>query len=1078
MSSSEQYHPVSVAQKPRIIYAGEPKDYTLWDNNQDTLRRLYLAQNSSLKDVKRRMETEHQFPVLPLKEYETVLRDHFQFRKKVGRSDWGPIGYRIEKRRLAGKNSKVYLGPKLLPPHSVAREVRRYNTKDKILSRIHQGLSPRLPENIIIRTPSPQLTQHVETMSLDHTLNTYGSNLAKNTFEYANRVSRDFLILDITAMADQYTRIEAINAIRLRSPFNGFLTLLQTLTSPTPADRLSGTGSGPSSYSAIVETATSSHTTQLPPPRFQTESLGALFIPNVELLSDPSRLVFPGRSILPAMLAHACFEVSNWNDWPLTFTKDLLEWVESSAEPADLKNFFSIESYTVTAIWENLVDFSMLLERKVAFQLLIDSALSMGRDKWIMRRPAEILYRSVGFGMFQIVQRLLALEIPPGSRVSGEHYSYPDTPLNMAAQTLQPDMINILFHYGANVNLLIDDDELWVHSPLFSLILGAEIKVEQAEDGEEAAKADDIIECARILLDRGLQVDVCRIKRHSYSPPPSLETEDTRLLVKEWFHPEEPRWCTDYAWLKLGCNHQLVHTLTERSSRARSHLTVPGIITQARKGLKNLESYLGERRFPLESQNRTALLEVALYWATELDHLDAVTCLLQFGVDPNVGTISRFLEHNVVDFWQPVCRASQWRNDGLVSILRNYGAIITIYDIIESALKYSDHDRLHSMGLSDGDIETHGIQLLGLFLSHADHRNFSICASMCDFLWFKNVPQNIKWTGGRDSLHFAIWNNCCVEMCEFLVARGYEVHSYPSESTHGAFYCSTMLGDAIAEFAYSTKKKCTKVIDFLVEQGASLEFPPEGRTLLELVLDPTNKPGSFQSEKRELFERFMALGASVNGTLTRQSVLCKLIKLEADDNILFRVINASEDVDQQGEPLAMALRYGRMAVAENLLSRGAKVNHPPCKSSPGVLAAACSQISSSGVQYDANTHIRFIERLLNLGADVNGSAETALGGSIPLQNAASTGLIEVACLLMKHGADVNARCQESMSALDYAAEQGRLDMVQLLRGAGGISGDPGETGVDGAIRLAEKKRHYSVSDFLRSTIDRSDMEEF
>ena len=125
-----------------------------------------------------------------------------------------------------------------------------------------------------------------------------------------------------------------------------------------------------------------------------------------------------------------------------------------------------------------------------------------------------------------------------------------------------------------------------------------------------------VIGCAQILLDRGLQVDVCRNKHPSSSPPPTLETEDTELLVTEWFYPSDPRWCTDYAWLNLGRDHQLVHTLSERSSRARSHLTVPGIIMQALEGLKTLESYLGERRFPLESRNRIALLEVALKFGT------------------------------------------------------------------------------------------------------------------------------------------------------------------------------------------------------------------------------------------------------------------------------------------------------------------------------------------------------------------------------------------------------------------------------------------------------------------------------
>lgn len=65
MPFCEQDHLSPVPRKPRIIYAGEPKDYILWDNNKGTLRRLYLDQNGTLEDVKQLMETEHQFPILP-----------------------------------------------------------------------------------------------------------------------------------------------------------------------------------------------------------------------------------------------------------------------------------------------------------------------------------------------------------------------------------------------------------------------------------------------------------------------------------------------------------------------------------------------------------------------------------------------------------------------------------------------------------------------------------------------------------------------------------------------------------------------------------------------------------------------------------------------------------------------------------------------------------------------------------------------------------------------------------------------------------------------------------------------------
>lgn len=67
-------------------------------------------------------------------------------------------------------------------------------------------------------------------MNFDHTLNICDSILANHTTEYATRVSRDFVIFDISTLADKHARLEAINAIKLLSPFNGFLTLLHRLS--------------------------------------------------------------------------------------------------------------------------------------------------------------------------------------------------------------------------------------------------------------------------------------------------------------------------------------------------------------------------------------------------------------------------------------------------------------------------------------------------------------------------------------------------------------------------------------------------------------------------------------------------------------------------------------------------------------------------------------------------------------------------------------------------------------------------------------------------------------------------------
>ena len=54
-----------------------------------------------------------------------------------------------------------------------------------------------------------------------------------------------------------------------------------------------------------------------------------------------------------------------------------------------------------------------------------------------------------------------------------------------------------------------------------------------------------------------------------------------------------------------------------------------------------------------------------------------------------------------------------------------------------------------------------------------------------------------------------------------------------------------------------------------------------------------------------------------------------------------------------------------------------------------------------------------------------------------------------------------------MSALDIAANSGRMEAVHLLVKIGVTSARPGETGYDYAIQLAEDGDHWSVAEVIR-----------
>ncbi|KAI1127056.1 ankyrin repeat-containing domain protein [Nemania abortiva] len=332
-------------------------------------------------------------------------------------------------------------------------------------------------------------------------------------------------------------------------------------------------------------------------------------------------------------------------------------------------------------------------------------------------------------------------------------------------------------------------------------------------------------------------------------------------------------------------------------------------------------------------------------------------------------------------------------------------------------------------------------------------------------------------------------------MVKYLVARGYGVHS-----RLGAYspcyakmrkqsHCSrvSMLGDAL--IALSEDK--LKIVAFLIKHGADTENVHEHFTLLESALLPrdigrTNKHTYRSSVK--IFDKLFSVGASVDRSPRRGlplpygSILSRLIEYHADDSLICRVIDVTKDVNEGGNlpnALCEAIRQGRWSIAEKLLERGATPDHPVDRLCRPPLESACMS---------ASVPIEFIVSLIQRGARIDTipdhtgvlSYDTPFKGRTgisswytPLSGAASSGKLNVASLLLQYGADVNAfrrsdRASER-TALDVAASNGRLDMVQLLRDMGGLSADRGITGVDGAIRYATEMGHYGVAEFLRQS---------
>ncbi|KAI0457456.1 ankyrin repeat-containing domain protein [Xylaria acuta] len=169
------------------------------------------------------------------------------------------------------------------------------------------------------------------------------------------------------------------------------------------------------------------------------------------------------------------------------------------------------------------------------------------------------------------------------------------------------------------------------------------------------------------------------------------------------------------------------------------------------------------------------------------------------------------------------------------------------------------------------------------------------------------------------------------------------------------------------------------------------------------------------------------------------------------------------------DPIQAASQWWDKSLVSALLQHGANINSPALHYDGRTpLQAACTVFSKSEV--DSRTQMALVQFMLRNNADVNAPAG-ARHGFTALQLAAYAGNIQLLSLLLSHGALVNTpnhyfrKC-----ALDFAVVNGRLDALHFLLKAGALSYCHGQSGYEGAIRLARKAPLFAIVDSLHKHV--------
>lgn len=794
------------------------------------------------------------------------------------------------------------------------------------------------------------------------------------------------------------------------------------------------------------------------------------------------------------MLGKICFDFSNGLQEETISPyemKSILDWIGFSVDTVSLKSFFSQKAFTILALWKSLSRTVLRWKHSTAFDVLISVHLSI-RDQapWSIEKPFYHLSNCLAVAPDRL-----------GSLI--DVYSCDqeelDHALHIALINRDPiDLARQLISHGAslkNENAPVSVDDL----------------VREMSSREEATD----LAFLEMFLNAGAVVDA----------PRRNTTED--LCSIGWDGPHRPMNATDLLLLNTNYSaqeHGLWTLVSSYSDRQQTTVTVPGIFQAAQGGQQQLRSYLEARLKPYDEEDREKVLEVALSEASEVGHKSVVQNLLQFGVDPNVPTLSRYIPAvGILKIWHPVIRAL---NMGHIDTLRTIvTASMNDISFLEDEVGLQlDICSLRNMDnrhrdqilriLSTLDLTTtsrsgmllHALRDRGCRSHGHNGPDYGLVSQFLE-LGLASLDCQEHLEGGTSHISVrAIETGCDVRALEYLVQRDVRILS-----TLSAGFIGELL-EAIIKFSDERQE----ILEFLAQNVEDLPsyVRDHGSSLLSclfkhvscLELDdnrPRMNHWEHRCEAMITLKWFLNLGAVLEGP-----VLATLVH-HADDSFMLAMIYSVTDFNAEDncDALKVSIRLGRLNLAVALIERGVNVNSPParidgCTTTP--LQEACVTdaplwfvkfLIERGADVNAlpesksghtalqgacarGAHLSCISFLIGKGADVNAQPALAYGYTA-LQYAANNGLMNVSGLLMDHGADVNAlsgvtmwnSCYMSMRAIDFAAGQSRLDMVHFLIRAGARSCQPGLTGFDGAINMAMKNGDVAVARLLQEHVD-------
>ncbi|ROW10217.1 hypothetical protein VMCG_01753 [Cytospora schulzeri] len=1063
---------------PTGVSPAPPAGTNPWSQNEHLIRRLYQDERKTLEQVKQIMETKHNFPKNPLSTWETKLRDVLGLRKRLKKNDW-PIVYRhVAPRRAQKKETAVYLNGTQMDWRRAWKEMRRCGITAQPAQAAQVPLPP-LPPGVDVRTPSPVQflsANDAPSVGLSHTsaqVDATPCPTASVLSQCISTCTQPTSLQKFVSIPEVRMYADSVYRLCLEStPFINFVELLaRTNSGPAHGWQWPLVLSRDHNYSDLGQ-----HSSVV-------DSFGGL-----GLAVSMSCL---GLTLIPTSRRATPLEVSTNFDIHYHFVKAvyvLSNGLTGNFGDEDFWDFFEVifgrdprtvlatfqrkYSPSLRAAWERLV-------RRMPNNFGIDRRRNLFRNlmelgiynHWIDSPGMghTYLYYAVCMDCVDIVRLLLS----QGCRLDTDTVDWTERESAIVSAVKNRNL--------ECTRLLIE------HCDVNREILGTRMPGPPSTNFcifIDAFRYDSELhlQVLKLFLENNADVDA------QYSVPYFQYGNEEYDFWRENDTPKEWRLSIlEYCFYR---SRPLFKLLKPYSKTNSSQLTRAGILDSLEHGLHSLRDYLKGVR-PVDPGVEECLLQLILaeqflikssYCENVAMDPHVALILLELGVDPTFPLMKHppnvacgVAQH--IDFAEDNEARQLWMSVLQLSIRK--GASLDA-EALESVALSRNTNFLQYVTSCTASIADKGSKALAIAASmdNLEAVKLLLGAGVDINSYVHDEKEHLTILAFAVSRRHGPWygrtmtNRCRVSyrMMKYLVENGARLVALPDD-WHPCHFLRFLLRSTPA---------CSEVVrkaQYIVENFINFRHPSTpSEGLLEACLWGTMDLCSDESQERlELFEYLSQKGLEgVPG-----SSLAPLIVRGGRQQLVQKLIHAGADIHAYSfsgptgkyyrmpcamSPLQAAAFTGQEHLVQQLLKLGARVDVKPLPEG-AVTAFQCICQWDPVTPEENMRKLNIIQILIDHGAEVNESP-SGLTIFTGLQEAAFQGSLDIATLLLRHGANINDPSIDGGYALDIAVGLGRMDMVQLLLNANAVSSRPGKTGYDGAIERARERGHFALAELV------------